>query len=137
MRTFFDSSAYAKRYVEEPGSQAVDTLCMAATELALSIVCIPEIISALNRRVRDRDLSPQHYEEAKEHLAEDVRDVVIVNLTPSVISTCTAILEASPVRAMDALHVACAVQWGADLFVSADKRQISAAKKAGLQTRFV
>lgn len=137
MRTFFDSSAYAKRYVEEPGSQAVDTLCMAATELALSIVCIPEIISALNRRVRDRVLSPQHYEEAKEHLSEDVRDVVIVNLTPSVISTCTAILEASPVRAMDALHVACAVQWGAELFVSADKRQISVARKAGLQTRFV
>ena len=137
MRTFFDSSAYAKRYVEEPGSQAVDTLCMAATELALSIVCLPEIISVLNRRVRDRALSPQHYEEAKEHLSEDVRDAVIVNLTPSVISTCTAILEASPVRAMDALHVACAVQWGAELFVSADKRQISAAKKAGLQTRFV
>ena len=137
MRTFFDSSAYAKRYVEEPGSQAVDTLCMAATELALSIVCLPEIISVLNRRVRDRTLSPQHYEEAKEHLSEDVRDAVIVNLTPSVISTCTAILEASPVRAMDALHVACAVQWGAELFVSADKRQISAAKKAGLQTRFV
>ena len=137
MRTFFDSSAYAKRYVEEPGSQAVDTLCMAATELALSIVCLPEIISALNRRVRDRALSPRHYEEAKEHLSADVRDVVIVNLTPSVLSTCTAILEASPVRAMDALHVACAVQWGAELFVSADKRQISAAKKAGLQTRFV
>ena len=137
MRTFFDSSAYAKRYVEEPGSQAVDTLCMAATELALSIVCLPEIISALNRRVRDRTLSPQHYEEAKEHLSEDVRDVVIVNLTPSVISTCTAILEASPVRAMNALHVACAVQWGAELFVSADKRQISAARRAGLRTRFV
>jgi predicted nucleic acid-binding protein len=137
MRTFFDSSAYAKRYVDEPGSQAVDTLCMAATELALSIVCLPEIISALNRRVRDRALSPRHYEEAKEHLAGDVPDVVIVNLTPSVISTCTAILEASPVRAMDALHVACAVQWGAELFVSADKKQISAAKKAGLRTRFV
>jgi len=137
MRTFFDSSAYAKRYVEEPGSQAVDTLCMAATELALSIVCLPEIISALNRRVRDRALSPQHYEEAKEHLSADVRDVVIVNLTPSVLSTCTGILEASPVRAMDALHVACAVQWGAELFVSADKRQISAARRAGLRTRFV
>lgn len=137
MRTFFDSSAYAKRYVEEAGSQAVDTLCMAATELALSIVSIPEIISALNRRVRERTLSPRHYEAAKEHLSEDVRDVVIINLMPSVISTCTAILEASPVRAMDALHVACAVQWGAELFVSADKRQISAARRAGLQTRFV
>jgi predicted nucleic acid-binding protein len=137
VRIFFDSSAYAKRYVEEPGSQAVDKLCMAATELALSIVCIPEIISALNRRVRERTLSPQHYEEAKEHLSEDVRDIVIINLTPSVISTCTAILERSPVRAMGALHVACAVQWDADLFVSADKRQISAARRAGLHTRFV
>ena len=137
MRIFFDSSAYAKRYVEEPGSPAVDKLCMAATELALSIVCIPEIISAFNRRVRERVLSPRHYEEAKERLFEDVRDIVIINLTSPVISTCTAVLERSPIRAMDALHVACAVQWDAELFVSADKRQISAAKKAGLQTRFV
>jgi len=75
--------------------------------------------------------------EAKEHLSEDVRDIVISNLTPSVISTCTAILERGPVRAMDALRIACAVQWGAELFVSAEKRQISPARRAGLQTRFV
>lgn len=137
MRMFFDSSAYAKRYIEEPGSQAVDKLCMAATELALNIVCIPEIISALNRRVRERVLTPRHYEEVKERLFEEVQDVVIINLTPSVISTCTAVLEQSPVRAMDGLHVACAIQWDAELFVSADRRQISAARKAGLRTRFV
>lgn len=137
MKTFFDSSAFAKRYVEEPGSQAVETLCTAATELALSVVCIPEIISALNRRVRERSLSARQYEAAKDNLSEDIRDVAVINLTPDVISTCTAILEASPVRAMDALHVACAVQWGAELFVSADKRQVSAAKRAGLQARLV
>lgn len=137
MKTFFDSSAFAKRYVEETGSQAVDALCMAATELALSVVCIPEIISALNRRVRERNLSVEQYETAKERMSEDIRDAMMVNLTPDVISTCTTILEASPVRAMDTLHIACAVQWGAELFVSADKRQFSAAKRAGLQTRLV
>jgi len=137
VKTFFDSSAFAKRYVEEAGSQAVDTLCMAATELALSIVCIPEIISALNRRVRERDLSHQQYEQVKEDLFEDIRDAEVVSLTPEVISTCTTILETSPVRAMDALHIACAVEWGAELFVSADKRQVTAARKAGLQTRLV
>lgn len=137
MKTFFDSSAFAKRYVEEPGSETVKTLCVAASQLALSVVCIPEIISALNRRRRERSLSRRQYEVAKEALSEDVRDVAIINLTAEVISTCTAILEASPVRAMDALHIACAIQWRADLFVSADKRQISAARKAGLQTRFV
>lgn len=137
MKTFFDSSAFAKRYVEEPGSQGVESLCTAATELALSVVCIPEIISALNRRVRERKLSPRQYEAAKENLSADIRDVAIVNLTPDVLSTCTTILETSPVRAMDALHIACAVQWGAALFVSADERQVSVAKKAGLRTRLV
>ena len=137
MRTFFDSSAFAKRYVEEAGSQAVDALCAEATELALSVVCIPEIISALNRRVREGNLSRQQYEQAKRRLSEDVEDAAIVNLTSPVLSTCTAILEDSPVRAVDALHVACAVAWEAELFVSADKRQVSAARKVGLRTRFV
>jgi uncharacterized protein len=136
VKTFFDSSAFANGYVEEPG-QAVDTLCAPATELALSIICIPEIISALNRRVRERHLSSRQYEAAKEYMSEDIRDVVIVNLTPSVISNCTTILEASPIRTMDALHVACTIQWGAELFVSADKKQVSAARRAGLQTKFV
>ena len=137
MKTFLDSSAFAKRYIEESGSQAVETLCAAATDLALSIVCIPEIISALNRRVRERNLSTRQYETAKEYFSEDLRDIAIVNLTPSVISNCTTILEVSPIRAMDALHVACAVEWGAELFVSADRKQVSAAKRAGLKTRFV
>ena len=137
MKTFFDSSAFAKRYVEEAGSDVVDTLCMEATDLALSVVCIPEIISALNRRVRERSLSARQYRTAKEALFKDIHDAVIVNLTPDVIMTCTAILEASPVRTMDALHVACAIQWGAELFVSADERQISAARKAVLRTRLI
>ena len=137
MRTFFDSSAFAKRYIDEPGSLAIDELCMAATELALSIVCIPEIISALNRRVREGNLSRRRYQEVKKRLLEEVADVEIVNLTPPVISSCTTILEVSPVRAMDALHVASAVHWKAELFVSADARQISAAKAARLRTKSV
>ena len=137
MRTFFDSSAFAKRYIEEAGSQAVDALCAGATELALSVIGIPEIISALNRRVREGNLSRPQYVEAKTRLSEDVEDAAIVNLTSSVLSTCTTILEDSPVRAVDALHVACAVAWQAELFVSADKRQTAAASKAGLNTRLV
>ena len=137
MKTFFDSSAFAKRYVEEAGSQAVDSLCQEATEVALSVLCVPEIISALNRRAREGLLSGRDYTEAKQYLSEDIRDAVIVNLVPQVVSTCTKILEASPVRAADAVQIACALEWETELFVSADKRQISAAKKAGLPTKLV
>ena len=137
MKTFFDSSAFAKRYVEEPGSEAVETLCMAATELGLSVICVPEIVFALNRRVRERSLSTRQYNAAKGNLSEDVRDIMMINLTPRVISTCMVILETPSVRTLDALHVACAVEWGAELFVSADKRQIAAARKMGLRTKLV
>lgn len=137
MKTFFDSSAFAKRYVEEPGSQAVDSICQEATEVALSVLCVPEILSALNRRVREGILTSREYEEAKQYLSQDIRDVVIINLIPQVISTCTKILKASPVRAADALQIACALGWETELFVSADRRQISAAKKAGLRTKLV
>ena len=37
-------------------------------------------------------------------------------------------------RAMDALHVASALLWNADLFLTADRRQWRAAQQVGLQT---
>ena len=137
MRTFFDSSSFAKRYIDEAGSEIVDEICQQTSELGLGIICVPEIISALNRRLREKGLSRRAYQTTKRALATDVRDAVIVNLTSSVISSCTTILESNPIRAMDALHVACALEWEADLFVSSDSRQIKAARKAGLRTRMV
>jgi len=137
VKTFFDSSAFAKRYVEETGSQIVDDICYNATEISVSVICIPEIISALNRRLRERSLSHQDYVTIKQSLSEDVRDALIVNLTPEVIMASTKLLESSPLRAMDALQVACALVWETELFVSSDKRQLTAAKKAGLKIKAV
>lgn len=137
MKTFFDSSALAKRYVDETGSGAVDDICMGASELAISVICVPEVISALNRRVREERLSSDDYIRARRYLSDDVRDATVINLTSSVLSVCVSVLESNPIRAMDALHVACALEWKAQLFVSSDKRQISAAKKAGLQVKRV
>jgi predicted nucleic acid-binding protein len=123
--------------VEENGSQLVDDICQEASELSLSILCVPEIICALNRRIREKRLSREDYIAVKQSLSDDVRDAVIINLTLEVIATSTSLLEASPLRAMDALHIACALESGADLFVSSDKEQITAARKAGLDTKYV
>jgi uncharacterized protein len=137
MRTFLDSSAFAKRFIDEAGSESVDAICTEASELALSIICVPEVISAMNRRVRERKLSKQQYDEAKKRLLSEVEDADIVNLSPSVVALSVAILEGNPIRAMDALHVASALQWQAQLFVSADEQQTAVAARAGLQTQLV
>ena len=137
MKTFFDASAFAKRYVEENGSKQVDDICQKASELSLCIICVPEIISVLNRRMREKILSLRNYNTIKQHLSDDVRNAVIINLTAEVIATSISLLETSSLRAMDAFHVACAIEWGAELFVSSDKRQLAAARKAGLKTKYV
>ncbi len=133
MKTFFDSSAFAKRFVEEEGSDKVELTCTQASELGLSVICVPEVLSALNRRRRERTITEAQYGHAKTRLLADVRDAAIINLTLPVIGSAIRILETSPVRAMDALHVACAVEWSAEAFASSDDRQLKAAKKAGLK----
>lgn len=50
MKIFLDSSTFAKRFVDEPESQKVEDLCSQAMELGLSVICVPEIMSALNLR---------------------------------------------------------------------------------------
>jgi predicted nucleic acid-binding protein len=137
MKTFLDSSAFAKRFVDEVGSDKVEDTCAKASELGLSVICVPEIISALNRRRRERSLTATQYAEAKQRLLDDVRDADIINLAVPVVGSAIGVLEASPVRAMDALHIACALEWGAQLFVSSDKKQLSAARRAGMKTHQV
>jgi predicted nucleic acid-binding protein len=137
MKTFLDSSAFAKRFVDEAGSDKVEDACAQASELGLSVLCVPEIISALNRRRRERSVTATQYAEAKQRLLEDVRDVDIINFAVPVVGSAIGVLEESPVRAMDALHIACALEWGAQLFVSSDKQQLSAARAAGIKTRAV
>lgn len=135
MRAYLDSSSFAKRFIEEDGSDRAEDLCAQITELGLSVICVPEIVSALTRRKRERTLTSNQYADAKQRLSEDVRDADIINLTPTVIGLSIRILEKSPIRAMDALHVACALEWGAKLFASSDDRQLRAARRAGLKVR--
>lgn len=137
MRIFFDSSAFAKRFIEESGSDEVEKLCMSANGIALSSICFPEIISALNRRLREKVLSRKQYSVIKNKMIEEFEDIEIINLIPEVISKSVSLLEKNNLRTLDAIHLASAILWNSDLFVSADKRQITAAKKSGLKVRFI
>src|ERR1700677_3239365 len=85
MKLFLDSSAFAKRFVEERGSQQVQELCSQAAELCLCVLCVPEVVSALNRRLREKHLTRLQYQQAKQRLAQEVNDAVVIDLTPDVV----------------------------------------------------
>ncbi len=137
MKLSVDSSAFAKRYVLEDGSEIIEHLLQGASQLALCTILVPEIISGLNRRMREQILSKNDYRKIKMQLMEDVHDAIVLQVTPAVISRSVKLLETNILRAMDALHVACALEWQAELFATADRRQLKAAKNAGLLTEYI
>ena len=137
MNIFFDSSAFIKKFIQEQGSAEVDDYCQQASMLGLSIICLPEMMSALNRKVREGNLSIGDYFNLKEQIAEDIKDIQIINLVPEVVEGSIALLEKNMLRSLDALHLSCAIMWSSEVFVSSDKRQIQAAENSGLQVKYI
>ena len=133
MKVFLDTSAFAKRYVAEQKSDKVMALCQQADSLVVSVIFLPELISTLSRLLREKKLTKAAYRKLKNDAIADLADVDVCQITPNVLVSVVSLLESYPLRAMDALHVACALAVEPDIFVSADHRQLSAAKKAGLK----
>lgn len=132
MRVFFDSSAFVKRYVTEGGTEAVLAWCDRASELGLSAIALPEIVSAFCRLRREQKISDLQYRQLKSLLLADIEDAAICDLTPEVLARAISSLEHNVLRGMDAIHIGSALALKADVFVSADQRQRDAAIRAGL-----
>lgn len=132
MRLFFDTSAFVKRYVEEPGSERVLDLTSQAEELGLSVLALPEMISTLRRLLRENRVTDGDYGALKEAILTDLTDADLCDLTPTVLEQTVGCLERSPLRALDAVQVGSAITYRPDLFISADRRQVAAAEKEGL-----
>ena len=133
MKIFFDSSALSKRYIDEKGSDEVEKICKDADSICVSIICLPEIISALNRLRREKKVNKNQYSNIKNAIITDLEDADLYNLSPRVIQLSIQLLEKNSLRAMDSLHIGCAIVSGSDLFISSDEQQLLAAKKTGLK----
>jgi len=134
---FFDSSALFKRYLEEEGSEAVRDLCADAEVVGVSVLCVPEILSAAQRLKREGRMTLGEATRVKHELQTDLADAKVIGLNEHVIERASDLIESNALKALDALHVATAVEAHADLFVSGDEQQLKAARKAGLKVRRV
>ena len=137
MRLFLDTSACAKRYVAERGSDQVLALSLSADALVVSAICLPELVSTLTRLLREKRLTKPAFRALKSRIVADLADCETVAVDSGIIARGVLLLEAHPLRTLDALHVASALSAEIDRFVSADNRQLAAAKNAGLSVEDV
>jgi len=133
MRVYFESSAFAKRYVQEAGTPQVLDWCERASELALSVIVVPELMAAFRRLLREGRLDEAQYQQLKGDLMADIADALICDTSRQVVQKAIDVIETCPLRGMDAIHIGAALACSAEAFVSANARQCHAARQLGLQ----
>ena len=137
MNLFLDSSALVKRYIEEEGTARVLALCADAAEITVSIICIPEVLSASNRCLREKKISSPQYNWIKNTFLREIGDFTVIDLSDSVLGKTILCLEKGALRSLDALHIASASVHECDVFLSSDKRQKDIAEGMGLTVEIV
>lgn len=140
---YFDTSALVKRYVTEVGSVWVRHALARPQRQVIytALLAQPEVLSALQRKVREGTLTAteaQHLTwRVQRHFARRYR---VVAITPTRITQACALVQAHPLRAYDAIHLACALTvrrilqqqaLPAPLFVAADDALLAAAAAEG------
>jgi predicted nucleic acid-binding protein len=121
----------------EKGSDLIDHFFLEADSVVVGSICFPEILSALSRLRREKRLNNHQYDQCKKALIADFELFEVCQLSPEVLERSVIVLEHTQLRAMDALHVASAIEAKASRFVSSDIRQAAAAKKFNLTVDLV
>jgi predicted nucleic acid-binding protein len=127
MRLFLDSSALAKRYVQESGTNRILSHLSEASEVGLSSIAVVELLSAFNRLRREGKLGPRDYKALKKELATDIKEASVITVNDLNITKAVHALEVGVLRTLDAIQIGAAQTFRPDLFLTSDKRQYETA----------
>jgi predicted nucleic acid-binding protein len=140
---FFDTSALIKRYLHEKGSARVRQLLQTGGALFYQTFLTPlEISSAFHRQHRNGQISVEELSVLlRSYAAHSQREYLLVPYTDSLIDLAQALIGRQPLRTLDALQLAAAVELRNSLpadspslvFLSADDRLVRTARQEGLR----
>lgn len=136
---FLESTAFAKLFVQEPGTDALIKLMEAVEDNRKLIAASAplEVYSAIRRRARAGGLSPEDANAALEILRIEAARMVQEPLNPAVLEAARQLLDRTELRWPDALQLAAAVvaremfQGTEIIFVSASQHLLDAARAEG------
>ena len=136
---YLDSSGLAKLYLPEPDSAALERVLRGRADLLVSDLVVTEIVSAVSRRRRAGGIPPAAAGPIHRALLAHLQAGLYraVDLSPGVHREAERLLlalEAIPLRAADALHVALALAAGAATVVTFDARLAAASRAVGLRS---
>ena len=137
MPIYIDTSALAKRYLAERGSDAFDAFLQACEDdFVISPLGSTEFESILQRLARQGHIDGAYARQARSDFASDLHRAVWSMHEFALVAFAEAAelmrtLKA-PLATLDALHLASAIEFGCDGFASGDRALCRAASERGL-----
>lgn len=136
---FLESTAFAKLFVQEPGTEALIRLMEAVEDNRKLIAASAplEVYSAIRRRARAGGLGPEDANAALEILRIEAARMVQEPLNPAVLEAARQLLDRTELRWPDALQLGAAIvaremfQGTEIIFVSASQHLLDAARCEG------
>ncbi|MBM4346163.1 MAG: type II toxin-antitoxin system VapC family toxin [Deltaproteobacteria bacterium] len=136
MTAFVDTSALAKRYFLEDGSDEFEAWLADAIPATISRLATVEFASVVQRRVRIGAVSSEHAERVECTFAADVASgaISIPEMSPELYEHACRLMRSVdvPLRALDALQLASALASGARVMATADRHLAAASECVGL-----
>lgn len=117
---YLDSSALVKRYVWEPGTEALDSRItteeITGQSLFTSSLTFAEVHHALARRLKEKGISVVDFHKAKGAFETDwITYLTVIEMGAGVLSFVPEIFQRTSLQSSDAVHLASAF-WIRDLF---------------------
>jgi hypothetical protein len=131
MITYIDTSSFFKLLVLEDGTDRVEKLWTDAEDIAAARLLQVEAHSALVQGRRLGYLSALQASKARDLFKALWAEIIIVEQTPRVAEKACELALIVNLRALDAIHLASAIEVGASIVTSADRRLILAAEQIG------
>jgi len=134
---YLDTSALVKRYYTEKGSAYIHELFQPENLLAVSKVAYAELLAALARKRREKEIGEADFGRAVESLQDEWKEFLVVEVTDAVFTDLLSLVRRHPLRGFDAIHL-CSALWfrkrirSEVAFVCSDRDLLAAAEREKL-----
>lgn len=136
LTTFFDSSAYAKLFIVEVGSQEMMNFFLASrpNSLAVSELVYLEVRSALRRRQQEGQLKESDADHAVLQLYDSTLRIHRIGIASRIYLEAANLIDRYSLRALDSIQLSSALSLGPPSqtrFISSDQKLLRAAVAEG------
>ncbi len=137
---YLDTSGLAKWYLNEAGSDEVETFLLQEAPVAISTLTVVEMRCLLARRRRGGEIDPMLEMRIFATFEEDMRAGHLVRhpVDDAMVGSAAGLIAAvadHPLRSLDALHLSIAIGLGVTTVATADQVMAGAAEALDLQVK--